>query len=502
MRSQVFFNRLFLPGLFALILQPATAQPQPYDPATIDTFAGRPRLFVLTDMGNEPDDQMSMVRLLVYANEIDIEGLVATTSTWQRTRTNPHTIRDIVASYGEVRSNLLLHAPGWPEAAALDALVVSGQPAYGMAAVGSDQLSAGAEALIRAGDKPDNRPLWVSVWGGANTLAQALLTLRETRTPEQVEAFVRKLRVYSISDQDDAGSWIRREFPGLFYIVEPSPQDASAYYYATWTGIAGDIFYRNGAGADSTLISNAWLETHIRAKGPLGAHYLRFDYIMEGDTPAYLGLTNNGLNSYRNPSWGGWSGRYIWTQPHGETHPIWSQGGDLTSRVTSQDEVVGVDGKTYISDHATIWRWRAAYQNDFAARMDWSVQPFTRANHPPAIVINSALGAAPLYLDARVGEEVVLDARPTSDPDAHPLRYRWFHYLEAGYTPGQGMAAVSIAGANTACAVVTPTAACRPNWLATNRACAEGIAHIILEVTDGGTPALTRYKRVVLRVRG
>ena len=38
------------------------------------------RLFVLTDMGNEPDDSQSMVRLLTYSNKVDIEGLVATTS--------------------------------------------------------------------------------------------------------------------------------------------------------------------------------------------------------------------------------------------------------------------------------------------------------------------------------------------------------------------------------------------------------------------------------------
>jgi hypothetical protein len=495
-------NVLCLFVLLVLLAGEALAQTAPaYDPTSIDTFVGRPRLFVLTDIGNEPDDQMSMVRLLVYANEIDIEGLVATTSTWQRTTTNPHTIRNIVASYGEVRSNLLLHAPNWPRAEDLAAVIFSGQPAYGMAAVGPDQLSAGAEALIRAGDRPESRPLWVSIWGGANTLAQALLHVRATRTPEQVEAFVRKLRVYSISDQDDAGPWIRREFPGLFYIVEPSPPDGSEYYYATWTGIAGDVYYRNGTGADSTLISNAWLETNIRAKGPLGAHYLRFAFIMEGDTPAFLGLTDNGLNSYRNPGWGGWSGRYVWTQPYGETHPIWSQGGDMFSRVTSQDEVVGVDGKTYTSDHATIWRWRGAYQNDFAARMDWTVLPFTRANHPPAVVVNSFLGSAPLYLDARVGEEVVLDARGSSDPDAHPLRYQWYHYREAGFVPGQGMAEVSITGAETAHAVVTPIAACRPNWLATNGDCLQGIAHVILEVTDAGTPALTRYRRVVLRVR-
>jgi hypothetical protein len=47
------------------------------------------RAFILTDIGNEPDDQMSLVRLLLYSNEIEIEGLVATTSTWQRAKVSP-----------------------------------------------------------------------------------------------------------------------------------------------------------------------------------------------------------------------------------------------------------------------------------------------------------------------------------------------------------------------------------------------------------------------------
>jgi hypothetical protein len=92
--------------------------------------------------------------------------------------------------------------------------------------------------------------LWDLHWGGANTLAQALLHVRATRTTEDVGRFVARLRAYSISDQDDAGPWIRREFPGLLYIVQSSTPTGSEYYYAAWTGISGDIYYRNCAGAD------------------------------------------------------------------------------------------------------------------------------------------------------------------------------------------------------------------------------------------------------------
>src|SRR5262249_52290565 len=160
----------------------------------VDDFTGKPRVVVLSDMGNEPDDQMSFVRLLLYSNELDLEALIATTSTWQKNKVQPDTMRKLIAAYGEAQPNLLKHASGWPEAAKLDALVASGQPAYGMAAVGPDKMSPGAEAIIRAVDRPDPRPLWITVWGGANTLAQALLHVRATRSPAESDKFLLKLR--------------------------------------------------------------------------------------------------------------------------------------------------------------------------------------------------------------------------------------------------------------------------------------------------------------------
>jgi hypothetical protein len=495
MRPLIFTMAIGL--LFAIAGSGAT---QVLQPGYVDDFVGKPRVVVLSDMGNEPDDQMSFVRLLLYSNELELESLIATTSTWQKNKVQPETMRKLITAYGEVRTNLLKHAQGWPEAAKLDALVTSGQPAYGMAAVGADKMSPGAEAIILAADRPDPRPLWITIWGGANTLAQALSHVRATRSPAEVDKFTFKLRVSSISDQDDAGPWIRREFPGLHYIVKPSSPDGSEYYYATWTGISGDDYYRNCAGADSTTVTNEWLEKNIRAKGPLGKLYPKFAFIMEGDTPSFLGLTNNGLNSYRNPSWGGWGGRYVYRQPYGETRPIWTQGGDLFRRVTSQDTVTGADGKTYVSDQATIWRWRTAFQNDFAARMDWTVKSFADANHNPSVVVNGKDGAAPIIIEAQVGAPVTLDASLSRDPDGQRLSYQWFHYAEAGFVPGQNMAAVTISQGDTARAIVTATAACRPNWAPANRPCAAGVAHVILSVTDNGSPALTSYRRVILNV--
>jgi hypothetical protein len=469
-------------------------------PTHVDDFAGHPRALILSDIGNEPDDQMSLVRLLLYSNQIDIEALVASTSTWQKQATHPETMRELIHAYGEVRGNLLLHAKGWPDASDLDHRVYTGQPGYGLAATGAGRTSEGAQAIIRAADRQDDRPLWICIWGGANTLAQALLQVRSTRSAEELERFVGKLRVYSISDQDDAGPWIRREFPDLLYVVQPTSPNGAEYYYATWTGISGDDYYRNGAGADFSTVTNEWLEKNIRAKGPLGKHYPRFAFIMEGDTPSYLGLIDNGLASWRRPDWGGWGGRYINRQPYGETHAIWSQGGDMFSRVTSQDTVRGADGREYTSDQATIWRWREAFQHDFAARMDWTIADFQHANHNPIVEVNGKNGTEPILIDAPVGVPLTLDAAKTHDPDGQHLKFTWFQYVEAGVT-GTHPAAVTIQNADAPKAIVTPTSPCRPTWMGrTAPNCRTGVAHVILAVTDDGTPTLTSYRRIILNV--
>ncbi len=485
--------------------------------ARIDPYVARQRLVVLTDIANEPDDQMSMVRLLVYSNQLDVEGLVATTSTWMKKAVRPDVIRTVLDAYEQVQPRLLEHQPGFPTAAALRSVVTSGQPAYGMAAVGPGKASPGSELIVRAVDRADPRPLWITIWGGANTLAQALLDVRASRTSDEVERFVSKLRVYSISDQDDAGPWLRREFPGLHYIAMPSPPDGEQYYYATWTGISGDRFYRNCAGADFTTFSDAWVDANIRAKGPLGKLYLRPCCIHEGDTPSFLGLLGNGLAGAMSPAFGGWGGRYVWRQFYGETRPLWTQGGDsYPGRDNSKDSVVGSDGGTYTSDQATIWRWRTAFQHDFAARMDWTIKDVHEANHNPEVVVNGSAGQALLMLDARVGTPVTLDAAGTRDPDGNGLRYHWFYYPEAGEgIPGRPVYAGSPwARANTPAGGIPPAPAGGPRpptprvtvqddaaQKATVVPKVAGIAHVILAVEDDGSPSLTSYRRIVFDIR-
>ena len=437
------------------------------------------RLFVLTDITNEPDDQESLVRLLVYANEYDLEGIIATTSTHLRNQTRKDKIEALVRDYGKVKPNLDKHASGYPSMEYLLGITSEHLPVYSMDGVGEGKDSPGSALLIKAVDKADNRPLWVSVWGGANCLAQALWKVQATRNKEELSKFVSKLKVYSISDQDFAGRWIRENFPEIFYIVDASEGDSwLEYYKATWTGISGDKWYKNGPGMHNELVENTWLAENIREKhGPLAAHYIPFAYIMEGDTPSFLGLINNGLGWYISPAYGGWGGRYEFYRSYAEKGKIW------TSSVNTQDEIVMPDGRKEASNQATIWRWREAYQHDFAARMDWNIgDDFKKTNHNPVVVLNSNAGKAVALARVKTGDKVLLSSKGSSDPDGDNLTFRWFVYREAGL------------GWNVE--IEQPES--EEISFAMPELSQGQSLHIILEVRDSGIPSLFSYRRVVL----
>jgi hypothetical protein len=434
----------------------------------------KPRILVLTDIGNEPDDSESFVRFLLYSNELDIEGLVATTSTWQRNKVQPALLKERVEAYGKVLANLRQHARGYPDADTLMKLIRSGSPVYGMQGVGEGKDTDATRLIIAAADRADTRPLWIPVWGGAADLAQALWTVRATRTPDQVRAFVAKLRVYSISDQDDAGPWARRNFPDLFWIA--SVHGFGQYGMAAWTGISGDLLGRQ-KWPNLNLVTNEWLAQNIR-KGPLGSLYPPHQFIMEGDTPSFLGLIPNGLNEPEHPEWGGWGGRYTRSDE------------SAAHRGDTQDTYVDADGTTWNGNQATIFRWRHAFQRDFAARIQWSLTSDPKqANHNPAVVLNGIAGRAPVSMEACTGTEVALTAEGSHDPDGNSLSYRWWQYPEPTGRPGLRVPMLTIQGAHST----------RASFMAPGAS--EALTyHVILEITDNGSPALVSYRRALVTV--
>jgi len=447
----------------------------------------RVRLVVLTDIENEPDDTQSLVRLLLYANDIDLRGLVATTSVHMKDSIHPASIERVIDRYAQVLPRLRQHDKAYPDAAALRALVRGGQPAYGMAAVGEGHDTPGSELILQQLASPDPRPLWVAVWGGANTLAQALWRLSEKGDAAALARAVATLRVHTISDQDDSGAWMRHRFPGLFYIVSPG-----GYGNAVWGAINQVV-----PGIDNHRVSNAWLAQNIQqGHGPLGAAYPDVAYGMEGDTPSFLGLIPNGLNAPEHPDWGGWGGRYERytprledTDPQGfnggvpmepETRPIWTNATDRYrpfvaaefGRAVKPSEQVFEDAKV------TLWRWRDDFQNDFAARIGWTTLPAAQANHPPEVRI-----AQPDRLTVPGGSWVTLDASASSDPDGDSLSFLWFHYPEAG----SGRTPLVLGTENLSRIRFQVPAVSQTET-----------AHIILRVTDKGSPALSRYRRIIL----
>ncbi len=448
------------------------------------------RVIILTDIEADPDDTQTLIRLLLYSNVIDIEGLIATTSTHMKDTVHPESIKKIIRAYGKVVNNLRKHEPGYPDTETLLALIKKSIPKYGMQGVGEGKDSEGSDWIIKVLEEDDERPLWISVWGGANTLAQSLYKIKKTKTKAEVKKLIEKLRVYTISDQDNSAIWIRNNFPGLFYIVSPG-----GYGSSTWISINQYI-----PGINNTTVSNSWLAQNIQQyHGPLGALYPDVAYGMEGDTPSWLSLIPNGLNTPEHPDWGAWGGRYEYYRPEpadldtkgftggvpveAETRAIWTNTVDKYIPVLHNEygRAVREDTAEFEDNKVTLWRWRDDFQNDFAARMDWCIKPYNEANHPP---VPSLGHPETIYVNS--GESFFLDASGTTDPDGDNLSYLWFHYPEVGSFKKE----IKINSAENLCRVHVIAPIVEKNET----------AHFILKVTDKGMPQLTRYKRVIVNV--
>jgi hypothetical protein len=437
---------------------------------TVEAADTRPRLLVLTDIGGDPDDQQSMIRLMLYANQFDIVGLIAsaagTPGELKEKVTKPELIREIVSAYGQVRPNLVRHAKGFPTTEHLLSIVKSGNPDRGQEAVGEGKDTEGSRWIIAVADQKDVRPLNITIWGGQTDLAQALWRVRKDRGEAGLKDFI-GLRIYDINDQDKIVDWMWQEFAGLWYILASAPKGQDKR-----TGAYRGIYL----GGDESLTSPEWINSHVKEnQGPLGALYPMRTYtapnphktMKEGDTPSWFYFLPNGLGDPAHPEYGSWGGRF-----------------KKEAATIFRDAVDSLNGIT--EARISVSRWRPAFQNEFAARMDWCVKSFAEANHAPKAVVNGDKEIAPLKLTAVAGETVKLDAAGTSDVDGNAMSYRWWIYPESSKS-------VSLVKLENAASVQA--------GLIIPKEFNEGEVHVILEVTDGGTPALTAYRRVIVTAK-
>jgi hypothetical protein len=429
-----------------------------------------PRLIVLTDISSltpgaaEPDDAQSLIRLMLYANEFDIEGLIATSNLQRGLKTRPDLIRQVVDAYEKVHPNLLLHDSRYPPADVLRRGIRAGQERAEpkvpvMESVGEGKDTQASDWIIHCVDRADPRPLWIVIWGGSADLAQALWRVRHDRSPKELSGFVSKLRVHAIGDQDSTGPWIKEQFPDLYVITQRR----------AYRGM-----YRGG---DHSLVSSDWVEKNIHGHGALGDLYPNYRGgdiwsetlgpvrgIKEGDTPSYLSLVPNGLSDPSHPWLGSWGGRF-----QGDRHQL--------TDIPDPDLNTKTD-----PDHrmSSVYRWRPAFQADFAARLNWCVKRFREANHPPVVHIRGT-SSPPVKL----GESIRLDASDTTDPDGNQLTFQWSIYPAA---PDIAKRVTIHSGETT-----TPR-------VEVGKAPMGKTIPILLTVKDDGVPNLTRYGRVFLRV--
>lgn len=415
------------------------------------------RMIVTTDIGgSDPDDIQSLVHLMVMLNDVDLEGVISQHA-WVPYGTGAIDVIDsVIDAYEKVLPNLRIHGNGYPDANAIRSVVKIGQPQAAMACVGEDKDSEGSEWIIKVVDKKDERPVWIAAWSGMNTLAQALWKVRHTRSPEDVDKFVSKLRVYDILGQDDAGAWIAKNFPQLIYIRN------NAVY--GWTN------------------SDEWYRKNVQEIGPLGKVYASRMWATEGDTPSFLYCIDNGLNAPEYIDFGGWGGRFSTTKEKNIESMEWVKINHLDEMQYAPYLMYGPAEESA----GALNRWAEDVHNDFKARMLWTVtNDYSKANHHPVAVVDNDKSRQIITKTVKSGKEIQLNSKNSYDPDGNFLVYDWQFYKEPSSYKGN----LQFENQNAA---VT-------RLFIPNDAKGKTI-HVILKVSDNHSSPLCAYRRIIINV--
>jgi hypothetical protein len=410
----------------------------------------RPRIIATTD--GEIDDRCSMVRFLLYANEWDIEGIIYCSSKFHWVGHNwdgTDWIHEDIAKYATFYDTLKTHAPDFPTPQELLDKVFVGNirdvGAMDRDTPGSDRI---AEVLLDR--KPG--PVYLQAWGGTNTIARALWKIQHQH-PDRMDEVSRKAILFIILDQDKTfREYIQPNWPDLLTLGSFRQFATIAYRWDQW--IPEELH---------EYFDRAWMERNIlRGHGPLCGRYEAHPqkgFRSEGDSPAFMHQIDVGLRSLEHPGYGSWGGRFTREQPGSAVWKGARDGGDL--------------GKP-------IWRFAQAFQNDWAARADWCVRDYEHANHPPQARMEGALDRT-----ARANDRVELSAKPSTDPDGDVLGFTWWQYTDVDTC--EAVVDLSTKGDGSVVTFVVPD---EPGKT----------IHMILEATDGGSPPLTRYQRVIITV--
>lgn len=434
---------------------------------TMSVIAQRPRLLITTDIGGDPDDQQSLVRLMVYSNEFDIEGIITSASgtpgELKEAIVRPDLVEEIINGYSGVYPNLLKHDKAFPSPDFLLSILKKGNPNRGWENVGEGKDTEGSDWIIRQVDKKDKRPLNICIFGGQTDLAQALWNVKNSRSAKEFQQFISKIRVYDINDQDKIFPQLYAAFKLPFYILAKAPEGVDKREGA-YRGVY--------LGGDESLTSLSWLKENVLENhGPLGKLYPTKTWtapnphgvMKEGDTPSWFFFLKNGLNIAEQPELGGWGGRFIRNEQ-----------GYFSDATDSFGEVTNA--------RATVFRWRADFQNDWAARMDWCVGDYENCNHAPEVSVNGLTGNELLIIKAKANETVELDASASTDPDGNSIHFEWLNYPETVNILGEMVAITGSANASV-----------KISGLEKGKK-----LHVVLKVTDNGKPNLTSYKRIDL----